>query len=220
MGIQANWVKISTNIFSNRKIIQLSTKPYADAIIIIWFRLIILGGLINDNGKLYITPSIPYTSQSLATEFGIAEEIVNEVIKRLLEYNMLDYVDNNLHIKNWNKYQSTDTLNKIVPLSGAERTKAWRARKKDKNIDKKTYGEFGNVILSESEHKQLLEKINDSNIVDTMITSLDTYIQSTGKKYVDHYATILRWYKHNKDKPADNSVNADNNDKLSKLLGG
>ena len=59
---------------------------------------------------------------------------------------------------------------------------------KKKNIKKKKYGEFDNVLLTDEEYKKLEEKDLLS-----FIERLSTYVASTGTRYKSHYATILNW---------------------------
>jgi len=56
------------------------------------------------------------------------------------------------------------------------------------SIDKDVYGEFNNVKLSSEEY----EKLKSSNLLNK-IEDLSNYLESTGKKYKSHYATILSW---------------------------
>lgn len=56
----------------------------------------------------------------------------------------------------------------------------------------KTYGEFQNVNLSAEEYQRLKEKLK--SYTNTMIEKLSRYMQSSGKTYQDHYATLLHWY--------------------------
>ena len=66
-------------------------------------------------------------------------------------------------------------------------------RREEKNrVDKNKYGEFKNVLLFDEEHQKLVEQLNE-NAVATLIGELDQYIESTGKKYKSHYATIQTW---------------------------
>jgi hypothetical protein len=59
---------------------------------------------------------------------------------------------------------------------------------KKENNKKKKYGEFLNVLLTDEEYN----KLDNNNLLD-YIDRLSTYIESTGKKYKSHYATILNW---------------------------
>lgn len=57
-----------------------------------------------------------------------------------------------------------------------------------KEKDKKKYGEFQNVLLTDEEY----HKLEESNLL-PYIEKLSSYIASKGKKYKSHYATILTW---------------------------
>ena len=52
------------------------------------------------------------------------------------------------------------------------------------------YGRYGNVFLSESEYLELQEEIPG---LDNLIEQLSGYMQSEGKQYADHAATLRRW---------------------------
>ena len=58
-----------------------------------------------------------------------------------------------------------------------------------------TFGEYQNVFLTEMEYKRLKA---DFSGLDSLIEQLSAYIQSTGKKYADHAATLRTWAKQQK----------------------
>ena len=58
-----------------------------------------------------------------------------------------------------------------------------------------TFGEYRNVFLTEKEYKQLQ---TDFSGLDSLVEQLSAYIQSTGKKYSDHAATLRIWAKRQK----------------------
>ena len=58
-----------------------------------------------------------------------------------------------------------------------------------------TFGEYRNVFLTEKEYKQLK---TDFSGLDSLIYQLSAYIQSTGRKYADHAATLRIWAKRQK----------------------
>lgn len=55
-----------------------------------------------------------------------------------------------------------------------------------------TFGEYRNVFLTGKEYKQLNADFSE---LDSLIEQLSAYIQSTGKKYADHAATLRIWAK-------------------------
>lgn len=62
----------------------------------------------------------------------------------------------------------------------------------DMSLGKAAYGTFQNVFLADDEVEDL-KKILQSHF-ENYIERLSTYIQSTGKNYKDHKATILSWF--------------------------
>ena len=58
-----------------------------------------------------------------------------------------------------------------------------------------TFGEYRNVFLTEKEYKRLKA---DFSGLDNLIEQLSAYIQSTGRKYADHAATLRIWAKRQK----------------------
>ena len=57
------------------------------------------------------------------------------------------------------------------------------------------FGEYRNVFLTEKEYKRLKA---DFSGLDSLIEQLSAYIQSTGRKYADHAATLRIWAKRQK----------------------
>lgn len=69
-------------------------------------------------------------------------------------------------------------------------------------INKRPYGEFENVFLTDDEY----QKIKDKGL-DGLIEELSSYISSKGVKYKSHYATIISWGNRRKnEKSEDDSV--------------
>lgn len=56
------------------------------------------------------------------------------------------------------------------------------------------YGEFKNVRLTDDEKGKLVARYGRS-ATKTLVEELSTYMQSQGKRYKDHYATLLNWAK-------------------------
>lgn len=58
--------------------------------------------------------------------------------------------------------------------------------------DKKKYGEFKNVLLSDDEKTKLKARYGHGE-AQKLVEELSTYIKSKGVRYKDHYATLLAW---------------------------
>lgn len=70
--------------------------------------------------------------------------------------------------------------------------KGEREKTKKPAKPKKRYGEFNNVLLTDSEYGKLLKRFGEDR-AKHWIKSLSEGIESKGYKYHSHYATILRW---------------------------
>lgn len=63
---------------------------------------------------------------------------------------------------------------------------------KDKKKTKHKYGEYKNVLLTDSEYQKLEEHYGSSSLT-TIITYLDEYLEMKGNKYKSHYMVIKKW---------------------------
>lgn len=63
--------------------------------------------------------------------------------------------------------------------------------KLNKKNNKKNFGEYENVKLDDEQYEKLMTEF--PNDYEKRIQNLDDYIQSSGKKYKDHLATIRTW---------------------------
>ena len=125
------WIKISTDLFDNRKIRQIESLPDGDKIIVIWVKLLCLAGTINDCGYIYFTKEIPYTEQMLATQFGTAVAIIKFALKTFEEFGMIEIIDDMLHISNWEKYKNVEGMERIREQTRARVAKHRELKKLD-----------------------------------------------------------------------------------------
>lgn len=107
---EVKWIKLSTELFNNRKIKQIECLPEGNAIIVMWVKLLCLAGTINDSGQVYFTKEIPYTEQMLSTQFGMQQATVQLALKIFEQFGMVEVIDDILCISNWEKYQNVESL--------------------------------------------------------------------------------------------------------------
>ena len=108
------WIKVSTDMFeSNRKIKQIEMMPEGDTILVIWLKLLLLAGNVNDGGAIYLTPEIPYTEEMLATELRRPLNTVKMALTIFEKFGMIEIIDDILHLSAWEKYQNVEGLEKI-----------------------------------------------------------------------------------------------------------
>lgn len=103
------WIKITTDIFDDEKIILIESLPDAYAIITVWFKLLCLAGKQNNSG-VFMLGRIAYTDRMLATIFRMKESTVTMALRTFEEFGMIEIVDGVITIPNWGKHQSLDQL--------------------------------------------------------------------------------------------------------------
>lgn len=72
-----------------------------------------------------------------------------------------------------------------------------RLDKNSRGGEKHAHGFFANVLLTDDELQKLAAEIPNS---EEYIEKLSHYIESNGKKYKSHYATILMWHRKDREK--------------------
>ena len=107
------WVKVYTNMVSNKKIRRIRTLPEGNNIILIWVFLLAQAGESNKNGALYLTDTIPFKPEDLAVEFDFEIAVIKFALITLEKYSMIEVFDQVIYIKNWGEYQSIEKLEKI-----------------------------------------------------------------------------------------------------------
>ena len=110
---EVKWIKIVTDIFDNKKIKQIEKIPNGDTILVIWFKLIVLAGVTNDDGLIYITDEIPYNCETLSNEFNKPLNEIKIALDIFQKFKMIEIIDDFIRLKNWQQYQNVDGLEKI-----------------------------------------------------------------------------------------------------------
>lgn len=106
------WIKITTDIFDDEKILLIESLPDAYAIITCWFKLLCLAGKMNNSGVFMMNNSIAYTDKMLSTIFRMKETTVQLALNTFEEFGMIEMIDGIITIPNWDKHQSLDALEK------------------------------------------------------------------------------------------------------------
>ena len=104
------WIKITTNIFDDEKLLLIESMPSADSIITIWFKLLVLAGKTNNGGVFMLNDRIAYTDEMLATIFRRDVNVVRLALQTFEEFGMIEIINGAITIPNWAKHQSLDAL--------------------------------------------------------------------------------------------------------------
>lgn len=212
------WIKLSVDMFNNRKIRQIEFMPEGTSVLLVWVKLLCLAGQCNDNGCIYLTKEIPYTEEMLSQQFNTPLTTIRLALSVFQQFDMIDIDSDVIHISNWDVYQNTEGLEKIREQNKIRQRK-YRERKKqallvsrdmsrdvtDQNknkkedIDKENYhtqgkvpcGSLGNVYLTPEQNDELYKLIPSQ--ADGYIERFGRYKSMKAIESHDDYAWIRGW---------------------------
>ena len=129
------WIKLTTDMFDNRKIKAIRKLPEGNNIILIWVMLLSLAGRCNASGMIFLTENIPYTNKMLADELDFEESVICIALNTLEKFGMISRDDNLfISVNNWAEYQSVDGMDKIREQT-RKRVRNFREREKQKQLN-------------------------------------------------------------------------------------
>lgn len=134
---EIKWVKLWVNMFDNPKVKAIRRMPEGNDILLIWIMLMTMAGRCNEEGEIFLTQGINYTSEMLAAEIGYAEETVLSALDTLRRFGMIGYEENLLRITNWEEYQNVDGMERVREQT-RKRVQKCRTRKKESASGKST----------------------------------------------------------------------------------
>lgn len=109
---EVKWIKLTTDIFDDEKILMIESLPSADTIIVVWFKLLAFAGKSNNNGVFMMNNRVPYTEEMLAAIFRRDINSVKLALNTFEQFGMIEIVDDVITIPNWDKHQSLDAYEK------------------------------------------------------------------------------------------------------------
>lgn len=110
---EIKWIKITTDIFDDEKILLIESMPEADSVIVIWFKLLAFAGKSNNNGVFMLSDKIAYTDEMLATIFRRPLNTVRMALQTFETFGMIEINDGVISIANWDKHQNVEGMDKI-----------------------------------------------------------------------------------------------------------
>lgn len=196
---EVKWIKITVDMFDNRKIKAIRKLPEGNNIILIWVMLLSLAGRCNASGMIFLTENIPYTNKMLADELGFEESVICVALDTLERFGMISRDENLLiSVNNWVEYQSAEGLEKIREY---ERKRKAKQRKRNMEIEcKETDDVSGNcpghvrdmsMDASVSYYLSYSNICNLNNLLDTY--SKDYYYIINNKELLN---TIKSWMEY------------------------
>ena len=223
------WIKLKEEFFTDKRIERLKRISGGDTYTLIYLKLLLLS--LKDEGKLYYDGVESDFIKELALTIDETDDDVMVTVNYLINQGLLEVVTENdeyylTEIPNLIGSETASTRRsrksrelKMLQCNTNATHKQQKCNgdiEKDKEIDielekegeiekisPNLYGEYKNVSLTDEEYGKLKDKMQGHR--DKMIEKLSTYMQSTGRNYKDHYATLVHWYEQDKGKLKENS---------------
>lgn len=181
------WIKITTDMFDNRKIKYIRTLPEGNNIVLIWVMLLTMAGRCNSGGMIFLTENIPYSTKMLADELGFDENIVKVAIAALEKLNMVTTDSGFLCIPGWEEYQNAEGLEKIREQT---RLRVQKHREKQKILTDCSVTSNATVTESNATDKEKeldkdidkKENIKRKNFVPPTVEEVKEYVDSVGSQ--------------------------------------
>lgn len=194
---EVKWIKICADIFDNRKIKQIETLPDGDSIIVIWFKLLCLSGMVNDKGMIYLTEEVPYTEEMLATQFSRPLKTVQLAMTTFQQFGMIEIIDDILHISNWENYQNVAGMEKVREQT---RKRVQKHREKQKLLDCNVTVTQSNAIDKEKEIDNNIYGQDDLDLEGTKREIWEEQFEEFYSKYPKKVKKqdVKKWFKKNK----------------------
>lgn len=204
------WIKITTDIFDDEKILLIESLPDAYAIITVWFKLLCLAGKMNNSGVFMMNNRVAYTDKMLATIFRMKESTVQLALQTFVQFGMVEIIDGVITIPNWNKHQSLDAYEKkkqrdrIYQAERRAAQKALVAESSDTSAEYKAT-QSADVAVSDKDKEEDKEKdkkktkeqkkepkiFSDDPELNQAILSFIDFRKSIKKPMTDHAVDLL-----------------------------
>lgn len=182
---EVKWIKITTDMFDNRKIKHLRKLPDGNNIVLIWVMLLTMAGRCNSNGMVFLTQNIPYTPKMLADELDFEENTVKLALQSLEQLEMIVMDNGFFTIPGWEEHQNAEALEKIREQNRIRKQKQREKQKIECVTEMSRDVSVTNLGSHATDIDKEEDKDKDNNIC-VPYKEIITYLnEKTGKK--------LRW---------------------------
>ena len=161
---EIKWIKITTDMFDNRKIKHLRRLPEGNNIVLIWVMLLTMAGRCNSGGMIFLTENIPYTTKMLADELDFEENTVKLALNALEQLNMVVTDNGFFAIAGWDEHQNIEGMEKIREQNRLRKA-AQRERQKALNapVSRDSHGTVTESHATDKEEEKEEDKKKNKN---------------------------------------------------------
>ena len=101
------WLKTKVGLFLDPRILYLMNLPNGDSYIVLWFFLKDMAGMVNDEGKIYVSETEPLTTQLIAKSLHRRQPFIENGLKALEQVDLIERDEKGLiRIVIWDELQS------------------------------------------------------------------------------------------------------------------
>ena len=155
---EVKWVKLTTDMFDNRKIKHLRRLPEGNNIVLIWVMLLTMAGRCNSGGMIFLTENIPYTPKTLADELDFEENTVSLALKALESLDMIVTDNGVFAIAGWEEYQNIEGMDKIREQNRLRKQRQRENQKLLEGMSRDSHGTVTQCHALEEEKEEEKEK--------------------------------------------------------------
>lgn len=184
------WIKITTDMFDNRKIKHLRKLPEGNSIVLIWVMLLTMAGRCNSSGMIFLTENIPYTPKMLADELDFEESTVSLALQALENFNMIVTDNGVFTIAGWEEYQNIEGMDKIREQNRLAQQRS-RARRKLLQASKENMSGDSHVTVTQCHATDIEEDKDKEKEEDNNILSPPPKPKPTKHKYGEYNNVLL-----------------------------
>ena len=131
------WIKLATNMHDDEKMKLIDSMPKRDTIHYVWIRILLLGGKLNANGKVFLSEGKPLTAKMLAVLFSRPLEDIKIALKVLSNFGMIEIAsDKVIRIVNWDKHQNIEGMERVREQNRKRVENHREKKKEEKNAAK------------------------------------------------------------------------------------
>ena len=182
---EVKWVKLTTDMFDNRKIKHLRKLPEGNNIVLIWVMLLTMAGRCNASGMIFLTENIPYTPKMLADELDFEENTVILALQVLEQLDMIVTENGFFTIAGWEEYQNIEGMEKIREQNRLAQRRAREKKKLLASVNDKSYDSHMTVtVCHDIEEEEDKEKEGEYQSFNQSAESRRTYLGGIGKGVV------------------------------------
>ena len=180
LASDVKWIKITTDIFDDEKILMIESMPSADSIIVIWLKLLTFAGKQNNDGVFLMSNRIAYTEEMLACIFRRDVNLVRLALRTFEQFGMIEIIEKVITIPNWNKHQTLDAYEKkkerdrLYQAERREKQRLLAAGSPDESSDSQKTPS-SDIVISEEDKEEEKESEKDNKISSDLQSVVDLY---------------------------------------------